>query len=80
MVAIVDKRSGVPSPNRRYPWERWFSKRKFTLVKGRHYECQPHSMAQQVRSAASKYGCRVSIKLEGETITATMVKQLVQEN
>lgn len=50
---------------RRYPWDRWFARRTFTLVRGRHYDCLPHGMAQMVRNAAAgpKYRLRVSVRI-----------------
>ena len=45
----------------RYPWDRWFRRKAFTLRRGQGYRCQPHSMSVQVRSAAQKRGLRVSV-------------------
>ena len=47
-----------------YPWDRWFKKKRFTLVRGVHYECMTHSMAQQVRDAACQRGVGVHVKIE----------------
>ncbi len=52
----------------RYPWERWFSKKKTTLVHGKDFKCLPHSMAVQIRQAAIRYGYDVSVYLEVKTI------------
>lgn len=59
----------------RHPWDRWFSKKSFTLVKGKDFACQPHGMAQAVRNAAAmdKFRKSVSIHIEGETITVTVL-------
>ena len=53
--------------NSKYHWERWFSKSRFDLEYGRHFECDPASMIQQVRNAASRYGVSVSIKFDVES-------------
>jgi hypothetical protein len=45
----------------RHPWEKWFSKKSFRLIRGKHFNGMVHSMAQQVRNAASARGLRVSI-------------------
>jgi hypothetical protein len=56
----------------RYPWQRWLSRRnKLVLVRGRDYRCQPHSMAQQCRNAALELGVRLSIHIDGGTLTIT---------
>lgn len=52
-----------------YPWKKWFSVKQKTLTKGKDFTCQPHSMAQQVRNAARKYGKTVSVFIEDETVT-----------
>jgi hypothetical protein len=53
----------------RYPWQRWLSRSNcLTLVKGRDYRCQPHSMAQQCRNAAIKLGISLSIHIDGGTL------------
>lgn len=62
-----------------YPWNDWFKRAEFTLertrgkVKG-DYDCMPHSMAQQIRTAASRYGKRVSIKFDEDRLTVTVEK------
>ncbi len=54
----------------RYPWERWLRRKtKLVLVYGTDYQCQPHSMAQQCRNAATRSGVRLSIHIDGDTIT-----------
>jgi hypothetical protein len=54
----------------RYPWKRWFSQKKTTLVQGKHFQCQIHSMAQQIRNTAPKYGVIASLRIEDDTIVA----------
>jgi hypothetical protein len=54
----------------RYPWKRWLNRRTaLTLVRGRDYRCQPHSMAQQCRNAAAQIGATLSIHIDGGTLT-----------
>ena len=53
---------------RLYPWERWFSQKSFRIIRGKHFDCQVHGMAQQIRNAASYYGVGVSISVEAETV------------
>lgn len=52
----------------RYDWGRWFKRKRFLLVRGIHYECLPHGMAQQVRNAAAERGLRVSIRFVDSTL------------
>ena len=61
-------------PNTQYPWPQWLKRQKpaLELKKGRDYHCQPHSMAQQFRNAAHRHKKRVSIKIDGGTITVTI--------
>lgn len=48
---MAKKKKTTATQVKRYPWEKWFKKRrKFTLVKGKDFNCQPHGMAQQIRS------------------------------
>lgn len=52
-----------PGPKPKYPWDQWFGKKTFTVVKGTHYTTHTHTMAQVVRNAAADRGVRVSIKM-----------------
>ena len=54
----------------RYPWDKWLKEDKLVLHRGTHYRCQPHSMAVQVRDAATKRGLDVSVEIDEGTITA----------
>ncbi len=50
----------------RYPWTRWFRKKKFELVKGRDFHrIEPYVMSQQIRSYAFRRGFSVSVKIHG---------------
>lgn len=40
-------------PAKRYDWDSWLGRRRFTLRRGRDYSCSASAMAQQVRNAAS---------------------------
>lgn len=55
---------------RRYPWEAWFSRLSFRVVKGVHFDCTVHGMAQMIRNQAAKRGVRVSLKLSDWAIKA----------
>jgi len=49
----------------RYPWEEWFKRRLFTLLKGRDYLCDTYVMIQQVRNRAGQYNLSISTKVLG---------------
>lgn len=55
----------------RHPWDKWFKKRKFRLTRGVHFDGMPHAMSVQVRSAARDRDIRVSVTINGDTLTVT---------
>lgn len=65
-----------------YPWDKWFKKTRFTIKRTKgagtrgerkgDYDCMPHVMAQQIRTNASRYGKRVSIKFNEDRLTVTV--------
>jgi hypothetical protein len=58
----------------KYPWDKWFRRRRLKLEWGVHYDCMPHCMAVQVRNAARARGVSVSIKTTVDgTLFVTMV-------
>lgn len=57
--------------NRKYPWAKWLSRKRFALLKDRDFTCQPHSMAQTIRTRFAKDGVHVSIKIDGDEVTVT---------
>lgn len=60
----------------RYPWDKWLSKRSLRLVRGRHYNCMPHSMGVQVRNAAAMRGIHVSVKIAEDILIITVFNPL----
>jgi len=58
----------------RYPWDKWFAKNSFRVTRGKHYHCQPHSMAVQVRTAAGKRSLSVSVSISEDTITTRIYR------
>lgn len=52
----------------RYPWDRWLSKRRTTLRRGRDFQCQLHSMGVQMRNAALLRGIPVSVHLKDDVL------------
>ena len=58
----------------RYDWNRWFKRKSFTLRKGKHYQCMPHSMAVQVRNAAARRGLVVRVFIDEEG-TLTVIRK-----
>lgn len=60
------KRSGAL-----YPWDKWFSRARFVLRRGKDYNCLPHGMVQQIRNAAAARGVAVSVSVDEGTLTVT---------
>lgn len=48
---------------RRHDWPTTFKQREISFRRGKHFDNAPHVFAQQVRSAAKKYGYRVSVDI-----------------
>jgi len=59
-----EKRMGRPP---KYPWDKWFSRNRFTLEKGKHFDCHLHSMIVQVRRAAVKRRIKVKVEVRDES-------------
>lgn len=61
---------------RRYPWTEWLSLARFSLLRGRDYDCQPHGMGQMVRNRAFQKGLRAEVHIrEGGRIDVTLSKE-----
>lgn len=56
-----------------YPWSKWFGRKRFQLVRGKHYHCQPHSMSVQVRNAAANRGLWVSVRIREGLLTVEVL-------
>lgn len=52
----------------RYPWDIWFAKKDFTLVKGKDFHGQPHGMMMTTRHAAKRHGLEVSVNVDGDRL------------
>jgi hypothetical protein len=61
----------VPKP-RLYDWDVLFGKRRFTLVRGRHYTCTDEAMRQQVRNAAGYRQVPINIVMEPGRVKVTL--------
>ena len=68
---MMSKKKSVAKKTKavRYPWDKWFSQKSFRVVRGKHYHCQTHSMAQQIRNFAGENNIGVSIRIKEDTIT-----------
>lgn len=67
--------SMVPcGPKPRYDWDEILKRGTRELVKGKHYKCTSHGMAQQVRNKAAtpRYGVGVSIEVKDKSIIVTV--------
>lgn len=55
-----------------YNWDRWFSRKTFTVRRGVHYDCAVHGMASQIRTRASIRGLRVSLEIVDGVVRVTV--------
>lgn len=51
-----------------HPWDLWFRMKRFRLLQGYEYFCEPSSMAVEVRAAAAKRQLKVSVYIRGPRI------------
>ena len=58
---------------RKYRWEEWFDQPITTLIRGVHYHCSQSSMAQTVRSNASRRGLSIRITDTGTELIVRVV-------
>jgi len=68
--------------NRRiYDWEKLLTQSRFTMRRGEHFpaECMTSSMAQQIRNAASRYGAKVSIRIDDKAIRVSVYKKACKD-
>lgn len=63
------RRTRIP----RYPWPAWFRRDRFTLRRGRDYRSTQATFGQQIRNAASRLGCHVTVE-EGEDSFTVIVR------
>ena len=72
------KRQYVETPQGRpmvYPWPEWLrAGQEITLVKGKHFTCQGHGLAQQFRRRAAAVGLKVSISVTDEALIVSLFK------
>ena len=58
-----------------YPWAKWFARRKFVLVNGTDFKCQPHGMVQMIRNRAGINKVKVSLSVHGNGDVAVLIKK-----
>ncbi len=56
----------------RHPWDAWFSRLVFVLVRGRDYDCRTDSMASLVKAEARARGLRVSVTIADDFRSLTV--------
>ncbi len=55
-------------PAKLYDWDHWFSQRRFSLVRGRDFDCSPSSIVQQIRNESSRRGLSATVINDGRRI------------
>ena len=64
-------------PSAYYPWEKWFKHKTIILVQYVDFQCQPHSMAQQVRNAAARLDVKLAhVTINNEVVTVKVKRGL----
>jgi hypothetical protein len=56
----------------RYPWNRWFGKRTFTLTRGVDYLVETHGMRGMLYRHAANRGIRIRLRVANDTIQGTV--------
>ncbi len=65
-----------PIPYQRYPWQKWFDRGRFILVKGVDYGIRLDTMLQQIRNMAGPKRFNVSLSIHvtnDSTIFVTVI-------
>ena len=57
-----------------HPFDKWFKQKRTKLVRGKHFNCMPHSMGIQIRNAAKKRKVKVSIHIQGDILIVSIKK------
>lgn len=52
----------------KYPWNKWFARKRYRLVFGKHFSCLPHAMAQQIRTEAGRRSTKVHIHVTQDAV------------
>lgn len=58
---------------RRYPWDQWFSKKKFVVRRGKDFDCMTHCMAQMIRTRAGGKGIKVRVQVGEDGVITVAV-------
>ena len=59
---------------RRYPWTIWFTQGRFTVTRGKDFECFTHGMAQMIRNVARRRRVKVSLRVTEDEIDVIVLK------
>jgi hypothetical protein len=60
-AGTVWKREKAMANRKKYDWNKWFSRPRFTLQQGVDYDCSTIIMVQAVRNQASRRGLNVRV-------------------
>lgn len=62
MITMFMAKEGRPRGRPpKYPWEKWFKSKTFTLKRGVHYTCKTNSMTTLVRQQAAARNLHCSV-------------------
>jgi len=58
----------------KHPWAVWLGQEELVLVRGEDFDCEPYSMAMQLRRAAKSESKVVSVTVERDKVTLLSVE------
>jgi hypothetical protein len=53
---------------RLYPWSEWIDGSAWRLERGTDFDCEPTSMASQIRDYASRHGLLAVARVDGDVV------------
>ena len=59
-----------------YPWDKWLSKGRFTLVRGKDFICANSSMVQQIRNRASRINKKLTVEDHGDRLVCVLTPRV----
>jgi hypothetical protein len=71
---MAHKYSNYRGRPRKYPWKTWFKNSVTHLVRGKDYQCEPYSLAIQIRRMSNILDIPVTVSVHAERVTITRLK------
>jgi hypothetical protein len=52
----------------KYPWQRWLSGNRYSVVRGEDFDCEAYALVLQLRRRASLAGKRIEASITGDIV------------